>query len=333
MQHKKKTEMFFSVSKVIKLALFFSIYLAMSIRTHKLEDLVNTHFSPPIRAETEHYFSSSSTVDSSALTSTPAVLIPSYCDAPSRNKNFDSIYLNGRWGKKLLSPSDFYGEGQWPPHAARKVSASGGGSELGHASEMSLKILKDTIKKYNISSMVDVPCGDANWIFDSFVTDSLPLYLGLDIVRPVIEVNKQRFKHHSNKIFLFWDATSCELPRFINGKNGEQESFELVHVRDVIQHMNPLQGVQYFCNIFQSEAKVLVTTTFPEGFNRPNVKEGGAYRNNLEQDPFSFPKSDSCTPTHPKHESDMTCVYNLFEPWVKDFVARKCPKKMDIVSQ
>lgn len=131
---------------------------------------------------------------------------------------------------------------------------------------------------------------DANWIFDSFVTDSLPLYVGLDIVRPVIEVSNDS-NIIATKYFAFGmqRVVNC-LARFINGTNGKQEPFELVHVRDIIQHMNPLQGVQYFCNIFQSEAIVLVTTTFPEGFNRPNVKEGGAYRNNLEQDPFSFPR-------------------------------------------
>lgn len=319
--------MIVSFSRFIKIAFFSSICLAISIPTRKLENLDATHLSPPVKAEIDQTLSSISTVDSYALPSTPPSLIPNQCNSPSRNKNFDSIYLNGRWGKKLLSPSDFYGEGQWPPHAARKVSASGGGSELGHASETSLNILKDAIKKYNISSMIDVPCGDANWIFDSFITDSLPLYLGLDIVRPVIEVNEQRFKHHSNKIFRFWDALECHLPRYRNGANAKDEPFELVHVRDVIQHMNPQQGVKYFCNVFQSQAKILVTTTFPDGFNRPNVREGGAYRNNLEQEPFSFPKGNSCTPTHPKHESDITCVYNLSEPWVKDFVSSKCSGK------
>ncbi len=62
--------------------------------------------------------------------------------------------------------------------------------------------------------MVDVPCGDANWIFDSFETDALPMYVGLDITGLVIKVNKQRFAHHNNKQFHFWDALNCTLPTF-----------------------------------------------------------------------------------------------------------------------
>lgn len=260
-----------------------------------------------------------------SVSPTTPKLIPNQCDAQARNQKFENIYLNGRWGSKLLSPSDFYGDAHWPPSPVRRMSASGGGSELGHASETSLKIIKDVIAKYNVTSMVDIPCGDANWIFDSFETDSLPLYVGLDIVRPVIEVNKQRFAHHKNKQFLFWDAISCTLPKFQNGTRvDEHQPFDLVHVRDVIQHMNPRQGVQYFCNVFKSEAKILITTTFPGGFNRPNVREGGAYKNDLEAEPFSFPKSGSCTPTHPGHESDNTCVYDLSEAWVKEFIANKC---------
>mmetsp|Transcript_7175 Transcript_7175/g.14803 ORF Transcript_7175/g.14803 Transcript_7175/m.14803 type:complete len:229 (+) Transcript_7175:93-779(+) len=224
-------------------------------------------------------------------------------------------------------PSDFYGEAQWPPKAIRQKSASGVGSELGYATQTSLKIIKDTIAKYSVATMLDIPCGDVNWIFDSFETDTLPVYVGMDIVRPVIEVNKQRFAHHKNKQFLFWDAVSCTLPKLKRGPSMEVEPFELVHVRDVIQHMDTLQGIQFFCNVFKSGGvKVLITTTF-HSKNNPKEKEaveGEFYKIDLSKEPFSFPESDSCTPTHPNHEDDDTCVYDLSEGWVQDFIANKC---------
>ncbi|KAL7454939.1 hypothetical protein ACHAWC_006543, partial [Mediolabrus comicus] len=124
------------------------------------------------------------------------MIIPNICNVPEdRNKIFDEIYVKGGWGQSILKPSDFYGEAQWPPKAVRQKSASGQGSELGHMTQTSLKVIKDTIAKYKVTSMCDIPCGDANWVLDSFETDSLPYYVGLDIVRPVIEVNKQRFAH------------------------------------------------------------------------------------------------------------------------------------------
>ena len=106
----------------------------------------------------------------------------------------------------------------------------------------------------------------------------------------------------------------------------EGEPFDLVHVRGVIQHMNSMQGVKFFCNVFKSGAKVLITTTFPSENNPKQIAEGegGYYKNNLSKEPFSFPESDSCTPTHPTVEDDDTCVYDLSEGWVQDFIANKC---------
>ncbi|KAL7487657.1 hypothetical protein ACHAW6_013227 [Cyclotella cf. meneghiniana] len=203
----------------------------------------------------------------------------------------------------------------------RMVSASGGGSYLGYNTQTSLRVIKETIEKFNVTSMIDIPCGDVNWIFESFVTDSLPLYLGLDVANAVIEVNKRRFAHHKNKIFAFWDATECTLPKH---KLKEQPTpFDLVHVRDVIQHMGLDRGIRFFCNVFKSGPRVLIATTFRYSHNR-EIGEGDFYQNNLSKEPFSFPDNATCTPTHPAHEHDLTCVYDLSEPWVQQFMLSKC---------
>ena len=196
------------------------------------------------------------------------------------------------------------------------------GSNLGINTVTSLKIIKDTILKYNVTTMIDVPCGDVNWIFDSLETDTLPLYVGLDITGAVIRINQQRFAHHTNKQFHFWDATTCTLPR-VQDEMGEENNFDLVHVRDVIQHMSLDQGVEFFCNVFNAGPKVLVTTTYDKPLANKNIEEGGWYTNNLWLEPFSFPKIN-CTPTHPDHERDLTCVYNLTEDWVQRFLKLKC---------
>lgn len=263
-------------------------------------------------------------LDKANMISLPTV-VPNQCDAALRNKAFDNIYTRGMWGKKLLPPSKFYGDAQWPPPEYRKESASGPGSHLGHSTVTSLQIIKDTIAKYNVKSMIDIPCGDVNWIFDSFETDSLPFYLGLDIVEPVIQVNQQRFGHHMNKQFKKWDATSCILPKYVNGSSLEEHPFDLVHVRDVIQHMNTDLGIKYFCNIFKSGAKILITTTYPVENNQQGLRlqESGWYKNNLLKEPFSFPET-KCTPTHPEEEEDDTCVYDLSLPWVQEFIDSKC---------
>jgi len=195
---------------------------------------------------------------------------------------------------------------------------------LGPVTETSLRILKEAILLHGVRSVVDMPCGDVNWIFDSYVTDTLPLYVGLDIVNAVITSNNKRYSHHDNKHFFFWDATHCGVPRFFNVTTSTEQPFDLIHVRDVIQHMSLSQGMTYFCGIFRSGAKLLVTTTYPKVSTNKKISEGGYYQNNLELEPFSFPISTDCTPTHPAHEADSTCVYDLTLPWVGEFVANKC---------
>jgi hypothetical protein len=155
------------------------------------------------------------------------------------------------------------------------------------------------------------------------------------------------FGHHVNKHFYLWDAVSCALPKFLNvatittpsaaagagaaatvendndGEDRGYKSVDLVHVRDVIQHLSLAQGVQYFCNVFRSGARVLITTSYNDFTANQDILEGDWYQNNLRLEPFSFPEKN-CVYTHPDHEPDYTCVYDLMEDWVHQFVAEKC---------
>lgn len=246
---------------------------------------------------------------------------------PLEKNHFDTIYETNGWSTiSIRDAESFYSNAKWPPPDELQRSASGGGSDLGIATKRSLKFLKEAITEYNVKSIIDVPCGDVNWIFESFITDTIPIYLGLDIVKDVIDMNTHRFSHHKNKYFSVWDPTTCALPQFkvpSSETKEQQYSFELIHVRDVIQHLPIRKGIRFFCNVFTSGAKVLVTTTY-RGYVNENVHEGGSFKNDLEQEPFGFPRGRKCIKTHPKLEDDYTCVYLLTDPWVKDFVAAKC---------
>ena len=273
----------------------------------------------PILDDTNTFAASAPAPASSAFE-----LIPSKCDSPLRGQ-FDKIYETANWGAHLRKPNDFYGDAAWPMNdVVRMKSASGEGSGLGVATVTSLKIIKDTIIEYNVTSILDIPCGDVNWILDSFLTDTIPLYVGLDIVADVIKVDQQRFVHHNNKHFQFWDASECVLPKFKQQGQTQAQAFDLIHVRDVIQHLPLERGIKFVCNIFKSQAKVLVTTTYPDQKRNKNIGEGSWDKINLELEPFNFPHVESCTPTHPQVESDHTCVYNLTQPWVNDFLNLRC---------
>jgi hypothetical protein len=123
------------------------------------------------------------------------IISPNHCESPLSTHNaFDRVYNNGIWSNNqpLRQPADFYNNAHWPPSELSRTSASGGGSARGSETENSLAILLDTIDRYNVTSMIDVPCGDVNWIFDSYATDTLPVYIGLDVSNEVLELNRLR---------------------------------------------------------------------------------------------------------------------------------------------
>ena len=180
--------------------------------------------------------------------------------------------------------------------------------------------------------MYDVPCGDVNWIMDSWVTDSLPVYDVLDIVTNVIAVNQVRFAHHVNKKFAVWDAVSCALPQFTidNEENHDVvQNFELVHFRDLIQHLKLKDGVEFVCNVLRIKPRILITTSYPHiTENKGLDRTAEFYENNLQIEPFNFPKDANCTSTHSKREKDVTCVYDLEtekgKAFVKEFMSKNC---------
>ena len=54
----------------------------------------------------------------------------------------------------------------------------------------------------------------------------------------------------------------------------KKEVFDLVHVRDGIQHLTLNQGLKYYCNVFLSGARILVTTSYKAKVNI-DIQEGG----------------------------------------------------------
>jgi len=159
-------------------------------------------------------------------------------------------------------------------------------------------------------SLLDIPCGDANWQFESWELDSLPVYVGADVVTDVIDLNKRKFSFHSNKLFTLWDIANCQLPMFQFVGTAHTRAFDLVHVRDLIQHLPLVKGVQVTNNIRNSGITYLIATTWPEGKNT-EIVEGDFFKSNLAVAPFMMPPPLKCISTHPDHEADMTCLYKL----------------------
>lgn len=227
-------------------------------------------------------------------------------------------------------------------------SRSGPGSSLEGAFDW-IRNLRTLFEHYSIQSMADLPCGDTYWQFSLREINTIEhLYFGGDISMKVIEQNKKLYGFkHLNKIFQYWDLVNCPIPTYTY-KNATHEvkgnHFDLIIVRDALQHMHIRNGLKAVRNVILSGAKFFALTTYPpngrssasnirtignneslpwtpiECINKTYcqqgaITDGGHYANNINCHPFSFPlnKSILMQPSHQKFviEHDEMHIYKI----------------------
>lgn len=147
--------------------------------------------------------------------------------------------------------------------------------------------LEYILDKYQIKSMLDIPCGDFNWM-QKVKLDSIQ-YVGADIVKPVIKLNNKKYKHLPNFSFHNLDITKDKLPKV-----------DLVFVRDCFVHLSYCEINQAINNIKKSNSKYLLTTTFVDRKSNEDSELGGWRTLNMQIEPFNFPKpilliNEECT--------------------------------------
>jgi len=260
-----------------------------------------------------------------------AALEPAACNSSMLTHDFSTSYYRNVVGShdrvKVNALRAKYSYGL----VRELASGSGAGSDLGPATSASLSLLKRTIPRLGIRTLIDTPCGDVTWQFHSWEMDSLAEYVGVDVVRAVILMNAMRFAHHSNKHFAHWDFVGCGIPR-LRTRRGAVRPFDMVHMRDVLMHLSIRSGVRAIQNVCLSGAHYLMATTYNRTLTRAGRKaplqptssvpvlvntrgshpdDGGWYPNNLALPPFNLPQPIDCVQTHPHHEPDFTCVYDV----------------------
>jgi hypothetical protein len=93
-------------------------------------------------------------------------------------------------------------------------------------------------------------------------------------------------------------------------KQDHRRPFDLVHARDVFQHMPLERAAEAARHIKESRCRFVVATTWPKSMNE-RIPEGSFYFNNMDEYPFNFPKPVKCVRTHPHLEEDLTCLYHF----------------------
>ena len=137
--------------------------------------------------------------------------------------------------------------------------------------------LVELIEEHRIKSLLDIPCGDGNWI--STANLKLDLYIGADIVQELVDLNQSKWKGQPNCRFLKLDLTSNALPRV-----------DLILCRDGLVHLSDALAMQALRNIKLSGSAYLLATTFPEHSNNADIVTGEWRPMNLQRPPFNLPK-------------------------------------------
>lgn len=135
-------------------------------------------------------------------------------------------------------------------------SVSGQGSTLDQT-HLIRRELPQLFEKFQVKTLLDIPCGDMNWIAD--IITGLD-YVGADIVTEIIDDNRKRFPELRFEVL---DITRNELPQA-----------DMLLVRDLFGHFSDVDLKLAIDNVKRSNIKYLLATTFPSSFNTIRITTG-----------------------------------------------------------
>ena len=171
-------------------------------------------------------------------------------------QTFTKIYQTNEWGNEQ--------------------SVSGQGSSLEQA-QKAISGIDELILNYSISSILDLPCGDMNWM--RHVDLSKVNYLGGDIVAEIIENN--------NLLYAKENITF----KVMNLIQDSLEKVDLIIVRDCFVHFSFENIRQAIKGIKRSKSTYLLCTNFIGTKLNYDIVSGDWRPINLNIKPFHFPKA------------------------------------------
>ena len=180
-----------------------------------------------------------------------------------RKTVFTSIFKSKHWAHGDL-PDEY-------------ISVSGHGSNINSEQSNNLIYsLVEFIKKNNINSILDMPCGDFLWMNKLLKQIEIRNYLGLDIVEEIIN---QNIKLYENEHIKF---KSCDIVDFETS-----EDFDLVLMRDFFIHTNNEDIKRILMNIKKMNIKYFAFENYSVSKN-VDVVPGKHRKINLKLDPFNL---------------------------------------------
>ena len=181
------------------------------------------------------------------------------------------IHIKLKFGSTEQIFTNIYKKNHWDG----KESISGSGSDS-NQTKIITKELSSLFKDFNISTVLDIPCGDFNWMKN--VNMNKIHYTGADVVKEIIKNNTDKYEQ-DNIHFLNINIISDPLPKV-----------DLIFVRDCLVHFSFKDIYLSLNNICKGQSKYFLTTTFTNRKHNKNINTGDWRTLNLEITPFFLPK-------------------------------------------
>lgn len=170
------------------------------------------------------------------------------------DETFTEVFRNNEWGDP--------------------ESVSGGGSNLRQTAVIRAA-LPGLLRDLGARSMLDVPCGDFQWM--RLVELPVERYIGGDLVAELVALNQERYGRPGRE-FQRLDLLQDPLPRA-----------DVIFCRDCLVHLSHADVRTALRNLRSSGAEYLVTTTFPAQRRNRDIVTGEWRPLNLQAAPFGFP--------------------------------------------
>ena len=157
-------------------------------------------------------------------------------------------------------------------------SVSGEGSTHKDTVALREKISK-ILEFLNIKSLLDVPCGDFGWL--SMVPFHDIHYIGMDILKPLIEQHQKKYADHPGRQFIQGNLLEDSLPQA-----------DMILCRDCLVHFSNDDILKALHKFKSSKSSYLLTTTFTACTENIDINTGDWRPINLTLPPFNLPASE-----------------------------------------
>ncbi len=158
------------------------------------------------------------------------------------------------------------------------------------------------LREYRIKSILDIPCGDWNWMKKMDLSGIS--YIGADVVPSLVE--KNIYEHASMQVNFKWmDIRMSHLP-----------TVDLILCRDCLVHFSTKDISSAITQILASGSKYLMVTSYEDCQYNFNITTGDWRPINLRIKPFDFPKpcvviNEGCTEGDGRYRDKCLLVYKI----------------------